>query len=377
MVTHAATARYDWLWSWIHRYAPISVTPAEVARRRRGTDRYRWVCGLHRWLVVLAAWYERQGPAGEVLQVGELPEPEAGPGEVRVRLTRSGVSPGDTKKRRGWLGSAMPFPRVIPHSDGAGTIESAGEGVDAARVGERAWVFGAQSYRPFGTAARFTVVPAHQAVALPDNVGDDMGACLGIPGITAHRAVFGDGPVNGSTVLVHGVLGGVGSVAAQLAHWGGATVIGTVRQHGDRERVNDRVVDHLVALDHPAPATAIRAAAPDGVDRVVEVAFSDNVDLDAAVVRNGAVIAAYATRRDRPDFPFWSMLFDNLTIRLLGSDDFPSEAKQQAAADLTAAARDGALFIPIDALLSLEQVAEAHDRVDAGTRGRVLLTIPG
>ncbi len=283
-----------------------------------------------------AGWYERQGPAGEVLRVGELPEPEPGPGEVRVRLTCSGVNPGDTKKRRGWLGSAMPFPRVIPHSDGAGVIESAGEGVDPARVGQRVWVFGAQSYRPFGTAAQLTVVPSAQAVGLPDSVSDETGACLGIPGITAHRAVFADGPVAGLTILVQGVLGGVGAMAAQLARWGGATVLGTVRQRGDLAQVNASAVAHAVALDEPDPAGAI----------------------------------------DRPGFPFWSMLFNNVTIRLLGSDDFPSAATQQAAADLTAAARDGALAIPIDALLPLEQVAEAHDRVDQGARGRILLAIP-
>jgi len=325
---------------------------------------------------VRAVWYERQGAAGEVLQIGELPDPVPGPGEVRVRVTFSGVNPGDTKKRRGWLGSAMPFPRVVPHSDGAGVVELVGESVDSARVGRRVWVFGAQSYRPFGTAAQLTVVPAQQAIDLPDGVSDEVGACLGIPGITAHRAVFADGPVAGMTVLVQGVLGGVGALAAQLAHRAGASVIGTVRQRGDLERVNASAVAHAVALDQPDPVGAIRAHAPDGVDRIVEVALSDNIDLDAAVARNHTVIAAYATRGDRPDFPFWPMLFDNVTIRLLGSDDFPPVAKQQAAADLTAAAEDGALSIAIGRPLPLERAIEAHGRVDAGTRDRVLLSIP-
>ena len=321
-----------------------------------------------------AVWYDRQGPAAEVLQAGELPAPEAGLAEVRVRMTRSGVNPGDTKKRRGWLGSSMPFPRVIPHSDGAGVVESAGRDVDPARIGRRAWVYGAQSYRPFGTAAQLTVVPEEQAVDLPDEVSEDLGACLGIPGITAHRAVFGDGPVRGQTVLVQGVLGGVGSLAAQLARWGGATVISTVRRRGDLGQVP--AWGQAVALDEPDPARAIRALAPGGVNRIIEVAFSDNVDLDAAVAANQAVIAAYATRQDRSGFAFWPMLFDNITIRLLGSDDFPAAAKQQAAADLTAAARAGALSVTVDALLPLEQAAQAHDRIDQGARGRVLLTIP-
>ena len=323
-----------------------------------------------------AVWYERQGAAGDVLQIGELPDPVPSPGEVRVRVTFSGVNPGDTKKRRGWLGSAMPFPRVVPHSDGAGVVELVGESVAPARVGQRVWVFGAQSYRPFGTAAQLTVVPAQQAIDLPDGVSDEVGACLGIPGITAHRAVFADGPVAGMTVLVQGVLGGVGALAAQLAHRAGATVIGTVRQRGDLERVNASAVAHAVALDQPDPAGAIRAHAPDGVDRIVEVALSDNIDLDAAVAKNHTVIAAYATRADRPDLPFWPMLFDNVTIRLLGSDDFPPVAKQQAAADLTAAAGDGALSIAIGRPLPLERAIEAHGRVDAGTRARVLLSIP-
>src|SRR4051812_9608304 len=165
----------------------------------------------------------------------------------------SGVNPGDTKKRRGWLGSSMPFERVVPHSDGAGTVDAVGEGVDEGRVDRRVWVHGAQSYRPFGTAAELTVVPELLAVDLPAGVSDELGACLGIPGITAHRAVFSDGPVSGTTVLVQGALGGVGSLAAQLAAWGGATVIGTVRSGAELDRVGAWVT-HAVALDGPDPA---------------------------------------------------------------------------------------------------------------------------
>ena len=141
---------------------------------------------------MIAAWYDRQGPPAEVLQLGELPAAEPGPGEVRVRLTLSGANPGDVKKRQSWLGSPMAFARIVPHGDGAGVIEAAGAGADPARVGRRVWVYGAQSYRPFGTAAQTTVVPEELAVDLPDPVSDEMGACLGIPGITAHRAIFGD-----------------------------------------------------------------------------------------------------------------------------------------------------------------------------------------
>src|SRR3954462_7128727 len=160
---------------------------------------------------MLAAWYDRPGPGAEVLQVGGIAEPEPSPGEVRVRVVLSGVNPGDTKKRGDWVGSGLPFPRIVPHSDGSGVVDAVGQGVDRSRIGPRVWVCGAQCYRPFGTAAQLTVVPAEQAVPLPDEVSDETGACLGIPGITAHRTVFGDGPVAGKTILVQWVLGAVSS----------------------------------------------------------------------------------------------------------------------------------------------------------------------
>jgi NADPH:quinone reductase len=323
-----------------------------------------------------AAWYDRQGPAAKVLQVGELPAPRPSDGEVRVAVSLSGVNPGDTKKREGWRGSPMSYPRVIPHSDGAGIIDAVGAGVDDARIGERVWVFGAQSYRPFGTAAQLTVVPDAQAIALPDQVSDETGAALGIPGITAHRAVFSDGPVAGKVVLVQGVLGAVGSLAAHLAAWDGATVIGTVPRAADLARIDRSVVPHAAALDQRDPAAAVREHAPAGVDRIVEVALSDNGGLDASVVANDAVIAAYFSRSDRIDLPFSPLLFANVTLRLLGSDDFSFQAKQQAARDLTAAAAAGALSVRVGAVFSLTEIAAAHDRVDAGGGGRVLVRVP-
>jgi NADPH:quinone reductase len=329
-------------------------------------------------LKLLAAWYDRQGPAAEVLQVGEMPDPEPGPGEVRVRLRLSGINPGDTKKRAAWQSAPMSYPRIIPHSDGAGVIDAVGEGVGINRVGQRVWTYGAQSYRPFGTAAQLTCVPELQAVPLPDDISDEIGACLGIPGITAHRAVFSDGAVAGKTILVHGVLGAVSSLAAQLARWAGASVIGTVVRRGDLDKVDTSAVSHPVALDSTDPAAAIREYAPDGVDRIVDVGFSDNADLDAAVVANEAVIAAYASRADRPEIPFWPLLFANVTLRLLGSDDFSADAKQQAGRDLTAAAQVGALRIPVAPAHLLAEIASAHDHVDNGPRnGRILVAIPG
>ena len=322
---------------------------------------------------MLAAWYDRQGPPEEVLQYGELDEAAPGPGEVRVRLRTSGINPGDVKKRQAWLGSSMAFARIVPHSDGAGVIDAVGEGVDPARVGSRVWVYGAQSYRAFGTAAQSTVVPSALAVDSTPAVTDEIGACLGIAGITAHRAVFADGPVEGKIVLVQGVRGAVGSMAAQLARWGGARVIGTVRTA--EELAGAPVADHVVALDRD-PVSAIRDLAPGGVDRVVEVAFSANVDLDLRICRIGAVIAAYASPDERPSLPFWPMLFSNLVIRLLGSDDFPPEDKAAAARDLTRAVTEGALTVEVARSYPLAQVAEAQAAVEKGAGGRVILAIP-
>src|ERR1700741_2939578 len=182
-----------------------------------------------------AAWYEKQGPAREVLVVGEMPDPRPAAGEVRIRIAASGINPGYIKKRQDAFGYGMPYPRVIPHSDGAGQVDRVGNGVSSEWVGKSVWCFGAQSYRPFGTAAEFTVVPAAQAVPLPANVTLEQGACLGIPGITAHRAVHVAGPVSGRTVLVQGGAGAVGACAVQLAHQTGARVIATCRAESDKE----------------------------------------------------------------------------------------------------------------------------------------------
>lgn len=326
-----------------------------------------------------AVWYTASGAAHDVLTHGELPDPQPGPGEVRVRLSRSGINPGDTKKRADYFGLGLAYPLVIPHSDGAGVIDAVGPGVDTARVGRRVWVHGAQSYRPFGTAAQWCAVPSAQAVDLPDSVTDEVGACLGIPGITAHRCVFADGAVTGQTVLVHGVLGAVGSLAAQLARWGGAKVIGTVRRTSDLSRLASLEspplpAERVVALDSAA-ADAIAERAPAGVNRIIDVSFSDNIALAPRVLAQGGVVVAYGTRDENPSLPFWDLLFLNAVVRLCGSDDFPATAKVAAAADLTAAAREGALRIPVAEILPLERCADAHDLVDAGAGGRVLLSI--
>src|ERR1700739_3281336 len=182
-----------------------------------------------------AAWYEKQGPAREVLVDGEMPDPIPAAGEVRIRIAASGINPGDIKKRQDAFGYGMPYPRVIPHSDGAGQVDQVGDGVSLEWLGKLFGCYGAQSYRPFGTAAEFTVVPAAQVVPLPANVTPEQGACLGIPGITAHRAVHGTGAVSGGTVVVHGAAGSVGACAVKLSRNTGARVIGTIRMRAEEQ----------------------------------------------------------------------------------------------------------------------------------------------
>jgi NADPH2:quinone reductase len=211
-----------------------------------------------------AAWYERRGPAREVLIVGEMPDPQPGPGEVRLAVAVSGLSPGDIKKRAGWQGAPMEYPRIIPHSDGAGVIDAVGPGVNEARVGRPAWCYGAQSYRQFGTAAELVVVPSELAVDLrtaeePNQAGPlaEQAACLGIAGITAHRAIFGDGPVAGLDVLIHGAAGGVGSIATQMARRDRGRVIAVVRP-GQEARALELGADHVFLSDGPDLAPQIR-----------------------------------------------------------------------------------------------------------------------
>jgi NADPH:quinone reductase len=181
-----------------------------------------------------AAWYEKQGAARDVLVVGNADDPLPSAGEVRIRVAFSGVNPGDVKKREDAFGVGMPFPRVVPHSDGSGTVDAVGDGVSREWIGRRVWCYGAQSYRPFGTAAQYTVIPLKQVVPLPEAVPLEQGACLGIPGITSHRAVHVAGSVKGKTVLVQGGAGAVGACAVQLARQAGARVIATCRSESDR-----------------------------------------------------------------------------------------------------------------------------------------------
>jgi NADPH:quinone reductase len=322
-----------------------------------------------------AAWYEKQGPARQVLTVGEMPDPMPASGEVRIRIAASGINPGDIKKRQDAFGYGMPYPRVIPHSDGAGRVDQVGEGVSREWLGRFVWCYGAQSYRPFGTAAEFTVVPVDQVIPLPANVSPDQGACLGIPGITARRAVHVAGPVKDRTVLVQGAAGSVGLCAVQLARRAGARVIGTVMSSSEQEIARQAGAHEVVLNDHESSAR-LKALTPDGIDHIVEVAFGANVQSDIDLLKMGGSIATYATNAAAPTIPFWLMVFKNIRLFFLGSDDFPTEAKIEAGRDLNAALNAGWSGFEIAERIPLAEIARAHELVEHPTRrGRIVLTI--
>jgi len=322
-----------------------------------------------------AAWYEKQGPARDVLTVGEMPDPQPVAGEVRIRVAASGVNPGDVKKREDAFGLGMPYPRVIPHSDGAGVIDAVGAGVAKEWIGRRVWCYGAQSYRPFGTAAEYTTVPLQQAVPLPESVSMEQGACLGIPGITAHRTVFVAGPVEGRTVLVQGGAGAVGACAVQLAHRGGARVIASCQSEGDRKTALHAGADAVV-LTGDAFVERVHAEAPKGIDHIVEVAFGANIKADVELLRQGGSIATYATNAAMVEIPVWQLVFINARLFFIGSDDIPAEGKVEAGRAIDHALQAGWPGLPIAERFRLDDVAKAHEFVEhPKASGRVVVVI--
>ena len=322
-----------------------------------------------------AAWYEKPGAAREVFTVGKMPDPIPAPGELRIRIAASGINPGDIKKRQDTFGLGMSYPRIIPHSDGAGRVDQVGDGVSAEWLGKAVWCFGAQSYRPFGTAAEFTVVPVEKTFPLPDGVTPDQGACLGIPGLTAHRAVFVAGPVSRRIVLVQGAAGSVGLCAVQLARRGGAHVIGTVRSSSDEEAAKNAGA-HQVLRNDPEFRERMAALAPDGIDHVVEVAFGANIESDVELLKMGGSITTYATDNATPKIPFWQMVFKNIRLYFLGSDDFPADAKIAAARDLNAALEAGWPGFEIAERIPLAEIARAHELAEHPVRpGRIVVTL--
>src|SRR6516164_6550211 len=322
-----------------------------------------------------AAWYEKQGAARDVLVLGNMDAPQPRSGEMRIRIAFSGVNPGDVKKREDAFEVGMPYPRVIPHSDGSGTVDAVGEGVSRQWIGRRVWCYGAQSYRPFGTAAEYTVVPVKQVVDLPEGVPLEQGACLGIPGITAHRNVHVAGSVQGRTVLVQGGAGAVGASAVQLAHQAGARVIATCRAESDKEIASRAGADEVLLLGDNL-VQRIRALAPDGVHHVVEVAFGANIKTDAEVLALGGSIATYATNVPTPEIPVWQLVFVNARIFFVGSDDVPAEAKAEAARALNQALEAGWQGLDIAEIVPVAQIARAHELVEHPSKpGRVIVAV--
>jgi NADPH:quinone reductase len=326
---------------------------------------------------VKAAFYERNGPADEVLQVGELPMPAPGPGEVLVRVKASGVNPSDVKSRSG-LRAKMSYPRVVPHSDGAGVIEAIGAGVDSARVGERVWLWNGQWQRPFGTAAEYIALPAFQASHLPDGVPYEAGACLGIPAMTAHRCVFADGAVVGQTILVTGGAGAVGHYAIQLARWSGAKVIATVSGADKATHAKAAGADHVVNYKTEDVAQAAKDITKgQGVDRVIDVEFGGNLPTTLACLKANGVIATYASSAVmEPKLPFYPMMFQGITLRTVLVYILPEAARQQSIQDINQALVQGALVHAIAETYPLEKIAEAHKAVESGKAiGNVVVTI--
>jgi len=327
---------------------------------------------------MLAAWYEKYGPAAEVLQLGELPDPTPGPGEVRVKLVTSGVNPSDVKSRAG-TSRAMSGPRVTPDSDGAGVIDRIGSGVDGARLGQRVWTFNAAYNRSNGTSAQYVTLPDFLAPRLPDALDFDAGACLGVPVMTAHRAVFGNGPVRGQTILVTGAAGGVGLYAVQLAKWGGATVIATVSGEEKARQARAVGADHVINYKTESVVDEVkRVTGGAGVDRVVDVDFGGNLEHTVKILKLNGVIASYASGGNRtPTLPFYEFMWLNGTVNMVLVYSMPDAAKQAAIDDINLWVRDTKPVFVIAARCPLQEIARAHEIVESGQKiGQVLLTIP-
>ena len=326
-----------------------------------------------------------------VLQLGERDIPEPGPGEVRVRVAVSGVNPTDWKSRRGAQpGTPLPFPEVVPNQDGAGVVDAVGPGVTRLAVGDRVWMFLAAHGRPTGTAQEYTVLPAERVVALPDAASFDIGASLGVPAMTAHRALtvaeggptrLGRGALDGRTVLVAGGAGAVGHAAIQLARWSGARVITTVSSPEKAELATAAGAQHVVNYRTGGTADAIRSLAPEGVDIVVEVSPARNAALDASVIANHGTIAVYSTDGGnemtldvRHHFSL-NVRYQFLLIYTVGAEPLAA-----ATEDIGRALADGALDVGEQAGLPLtrfplERTADAHAAVEAGTVGKVLIDV--
>ena len=317
-----------------------------------------------------AAWYERTGPARDVLQIGERTLAAAGAGEVLVRIRASGVNPSDTKMRAGWRGASMAFPLIVPHADGAGDIVAVGPDVDPARVGSRVWVYNATALynagRASGTAAQYCALASNQALDLPPSVDYLQGACWGVPACTAHRAVFADGPVAGRTLLVQGGAGCVGHYAVQFAKLAGARVIATVSSAAKGEHARaagaDAVVDYTKG---DVVARVLALTGQQGVDRIIEVDFGANLAADVSLVKANGFIASYSsTTVPEPVFPYYPLAYKGVTVRLVQGFNLPPQARDAAAQELHRLSGEGRLQHAVGAVFDLNDIALAHEAVE-------------
>jgi NADPH2:quinone reductase len=327
-----------------------------------------------------AVWYERTGPADEVLVQGEQPTPEPGPGEVRVRLMASGVNPADCNRRRG-VGYRMEAPLVIPQSDGAGVVDKLGPGVTRFVEGERVWLYnGQRNGRNLGTGAELIALDADLVTPLPDSVPIEAGACLGIPCMTAHRCVFGAGPVAGQWVLVTGSGGAVGNYAIQLAKWGGAKVIATVGHLHRWQREDALAAGADIVLDRDDENLAARVLAETdeiGADRIVDVDFGGNIAWTKDAVALNGTIAAYASRGNpAPEVPFQALMRKNVTVQGVLLPTSPHAARRQAQADILHWLREAPRLHRVVGPFPLEETAAAHITVEAGGKRGTVVVAP-
>ena len=325
-----------------------------------------------------AAWFEKFGSAADVLTAGEFDTPIAGPGEVLVRLHTSGVNPSDVKKRAGSFPNLLDDGPVIPNSDGAGVIEAVGDGVPASRVGERVWVYQAQFERRCGTAAEYIAIASERAPCLPANTDFDVGACLGIPAMTAHRCVFADGNVDGQKILITGGAGRVGHYAVQWASQAGATVIATASNKVDADAClsagASKIVDHR---DENCAQAILEATDGEPVDRIIDVEFGANLQTSIEVIRTGGVIATYSSTQDaQPKLPFFQMMYKDMTIHFVIVYAMPESAKQFAIADIERALSADLLQHRITKTLPLDEIVQSNEMIEQGKiRGAVILEI--
>jgi NADPH:quinone reductase len=327
-----------------------------------------------------------------VLQLVDRPEPEPGPGEVLVRVAVSGVNPTDWKARRGeGPGQPLKFPEVVPNQDGAGTVVSVGEGVDGGRIGERVWLWEAARNRADGTAQEVLAIPTNQAVRLPDGISLDVGASIPIPAMTAHRCLtvgadgpsaLGPGTLDGRDVLVAGGAGAVGHAAIELAVWSDAKVITTVSSPEKAALATAAGAHHIVNYREADPDEAIRDAAPDGVDLIVDVAPVANGALNTAVIARNGTIAMYQVETDDLTVDADTGLAQNTRYQFVLVYSMPDAAKERAIRDITAALEAGAIRVGEEAGLPLhrfpiERTDDAHAAVEHFAVGKVLIDVVG